>query len=303
MAIISHLPGKKSRNYPDAGVVIDEDVVKDLLDQIDDDVLKFKFNSTILDSRLLLQTVPGARATITVFMNSVRSVKEGTDSGMVTKAQAVLELKDALFHLRLGVVTQLKLIKNPPPSSFEESLDRDLKRGQLLTYEADKNTLQTRLNKNGVFTGYLPVLPLSNPPLDAAKLIKSGIPATGYAGYTILNKQFVAGISLDYIQAHTKSAPVTNVQKMISSDENAQEIIKEFRETVQARFRHLKLVEMTEPHGWWGAVWLWMASGAEYKLMHSCTISDRTVSTLKFRKWDFPFASASKPVTKGGEKS
>jgi hypothetical protein len=294
MAVITHLPGKKSRDEKDAGMVVDQDLVRDLLDQIDSDSLKSKYNSAISSARLLLQEIPGARSSITEFINTVRSVDEGTDAGAITKAQGTLELKDAIFHMRLGVVTQLDLINNPPATSFEESLQQDLSRDPLRAYDADKNKLQVALNKTGIFTGYLPILALSNPPLDAAKLVRRGIPASSFAGYTILNKQFVAGISLDYILAHNKAKgkkPTANVQHMLSNDKEAQAIIQEFRETVQARYKHLKLTEMTEPHAWWGAIWLWMSSSSEYKAMHACTINDTTASSLKFRKWDFPFAS------------
>lgn len=295
MAVISHLPGKRSRSDPDAGDVVNQDLVKDLLDQAGGDALKFKFNSAIAASRLLLQEIPGARASITVFINTVRSVDEGLNSGTILKPQASLELHDAIFHLRLGVVTQLDLINNPPPTSFEDALKNDLSRDPLRAYEADKNKLQMAINKTGIFAGYLPVLPLSNPPLDAAKLVKAGIPASSFAGYTILNKQFVAGVSLDYILAHARTKgkqnqPVT-VQHMLSGDKEAQAIITEFRETVQARYRSLKLTEMTEPHAWWGAIWLWMATPSEYRAMHACTINSTTVSSVKFRKWDFPFAA------------
>lgn len=292
MAVITHLPGKKSRDEADEGIVLDEGLVKDLLEQIEADSIRSKFNSVISSARLLLQEIGGAKASITKFINSVRSVHEGLNSGAITKAQVQLELKDALFFLRLGVVAQLDLIRNPPATSFEESLEKDLSRDPLKVYERDMNVVQTRLSKDGLFTGYVPVLPLSNPPLDAEKLQRAGIPATRYAGYTILNKQFVAGISLDYILAHTKSKIKPGSEgRLISGDKEAQAIIQEFRETVQARFRHLKLTEVTDPHAWWGGIWLWMASGSELKKMHSCTINETTVSALKFRKWDFPFTT------------
>lgn len=269
---------------------VDEDAVRDVLERIRSEILQGKFNLAIASCRALLTTLPGAKSSAIAFINTIRSAVEGMSSGAVTKAQAKADLLAGIEDLKDSVQAILDLVKNPPASSFEEALDQDLSRSPLRVYDDSMNQVQTRLTRDGVFTGYVPIIPISGPPLDPDKLNKAGIPAARFAGYCILKKQFVAGLSLDYIRAHSSLPGKNGVARRAKKEDSPEKIIQEFRETVLGRYRHLHLNEMAEPTSWWGGIWLWFAPSKEVALMHRCTISPVTVSSLKVSKWHFPFA-------------
>lgn len=270
-------------------ISVDEDHVSNLMSDLISAIKKCQLEVAKSTINLLVASIPGLKNSAMTLKNAIVSATEGLRDKATTKAVVIADLTEEYNLLQESLSKILDNLRNPAPTSFEEALQQDLDRTSLRVYDKDMNVVQTRLNKSGVFTGYVPVLPISGPPLDAAKLNRAGIPAERFAGYTILNKQFVAGISNDFVRANVQTVGKDGKKRESIREGDRQKILDEFVETVKARYKHLHMNLAADPHSWWDATWFWFLGSAEYRRMLSCTINDNTVQSLKVKKWSFPF--------------
>lgn len=266
---------------------LDFDKLNDTLELITQAAKKFQFKVAQGEMQALLTMYPGAKSALRVYNNTLTSISEGMTDGHLTRAGARSEVDMANTEFSAAIKKSIDTLSQP--SKYDpEVLYKDLSHDTLKVFDTNMNAVQVQLNKRGVFTGYVPVLPITQPPLDAGKLRSNGIVAENFAGYTILKKQFVAGITYDELKKLMPIQPGPGVSeaKVKAAEEEA---LKHFREVIEAKYRHLKLVQMGGTTGWWNAYWFWYATASEFKVLKSCTINSTTVQSLKIQNWSFPF--------------
>ena len=268
--------------------VVDFDQFNDTVSLATHAAGKFQFKVAQGHLQVLLNLFPGTRPALRVYNNTLTSINEGLRDQALTRAGALVEIKLANTKLESDLKKAMDSLSQP--SKFDpEKLYHDLSHESLKVYDKNMNEIQTKLNKTGMFTGYVPVLPLTQPPLNVDKLNRIGITADHFAGYTILKKQFVAGISRDQLikmRPKTKPGVIYTENQKKQLDEDA---VQTFRDIIERKYAHLKMTMMGEPTSWWEAVWLWYAPTSEFKALKSCTINEATVQSLKIKGWSFPF--------------
>jgi hypothetical protein len=223
--------------------------------------------------------LPGLKSSGRVLKNVILSVQEGLQEGIIKKKTAELDLKKALAEFLEILEDYIRSLYEDKPS-LDEVLMQRLPKNVLQPYVAKKDQLQKAIIKTGTFVGYTAVLPLVRPPLDVSKLKRNGISATPFAGYTILDKQFVAGISNDFIYESILPGKKSKEPSAALDD---------FREIILTKYKHLKIIEIAPPIGWYGATWFWMTTSKEVEIWKKCTINETSVSSIKANKWSFPF--------------
>lgn len=272
-------------------ISVDDEQISELLEELHGACKTMKTNLARQIVSRILTLLPGIRQSSTVLKNAITSAEEGIRDKSAKKSEIIEDLLEEYDTYEEGVKTVLHNLRNPTPTTFEEGLSQDLKRVSLDTYDKDKNQIQQTLLKTGIFTGYIAVLPISNVALDAKKLNRAGIPAESFAGYTILNRQFVAGISNDYIRERTvKKKREGKAPARLDKDKKAPaKILQEFHDLVVGKYRSLKLYQAAEPISWWDATWYWFIQPQMMETMRRCTIQDGPASRLIFTKWSFPY--------------
>lgn len=266
---------------------VDVDKINDLVSTLQKELKTMAFNNAVQTLGQIMTEMPGLRASIKVIKNTVLSIQEGLEDKVLTKKAALEELKAAFEEFAEGLQTILDELTHEKPA-LDEYLYQAIGTDPLKVFQGSMDKVQRSILKTGVFVGYLPILPLTGPPLDAIKLKKKGVPAQAFAGYTILEKQFVAGISLDYIRAHSTPADGTG-KKSKNKEASPEKILDEFRDVLKSKYGHLHMSELAPPISWWGAMWIWMATSKEVDVWKTCTINQTAVSSLKVSKWSFPF--------------
>lgn len=267
--------------------VLDRDSIKDTFDLATKAAEKFQFKVAQGHLQVLLNQFPGIKTALRNYNNTLTSISEGLKDGALTRAGALIEVRSAGVELESAMSKAMDTLSQPAKYD-PEVLYKDLSKDSLKVYDKNMNEVQTKLNRSGVFVGYVPILPLTTPALDHSKLKAAGIPADHFAGYTILKKEFVAGIHRDEINK-LLSEEITPSTSASKRKELEDEVIKHFQESVQAKYKHLKLVQMGELASWWESIWFWYAPASEFKLLKSCTIASATVQSLKIKNWSFPF--------------
>lgn len=232
-----------------------------------------RFNEAQADLSVILKYLPGFKAALRSISNNLISFKEGLETGDVTKKAYIEYLDDTQpdFTARLEEFIQDQY-KQVDPIGIG-----DLTRDSLKVYDKDMNQVQQKLLKNGLFAGYLPVIPITRPPLSVPKLERVGYSAEAYAGYTFVKKQLVLGISRNLLAQHT------------SAKFKIDDVFKEFQESFLKKHGKSKYVAVGQPLSWWEARWVWLISPDELNLFKKCTIVDGTASGLVVSKWSLPF--------------
>lgn len=266
---------------------LDFEKIDDMVSSIAQAATKFQFKVAQGEMQALLTALPGAKTPLKVMNNTLVSINEGMRDGHLTRKGAAHEIELAITQFKDSIQKLSDSLSQP--SKFDpEVLYKDLSKDTLKVYDKNMNQVQVQLNHSGMFTGYVPVIPITQPPLDMAKLKAAGIAADTFAGYTILKKQFVAGITLEQLHKMAPKAadPNTPREKAKKLEEEA---LQQFREVIESKYRNLKLVQMGGQIGWWNAYWFWFVNSSEFKLMKSCTINSTTVQSLPVKSWGFPF--------------
>ena len=264
--------------------VVDHDAVNDNLALAAKAALDLQFKTAQGYIKLLLTQIPGLRPALRTYNNTLTSITEGIADGALTRAGAKVECKQANDELETAVSKVLKGLTEPSPFD-PEALYKDLDTSTLKVYDTNMNQVQVQLNKHGIFTGYVPIVPVTKPSLDTAKLKAHGIAADNFAGYSILKKEFVAGITHDKLKL-LENAPDAKGKNKVISEKAA---IKEFEALVLSKYKGLHLELMAEPTGWWGAMWFWFGTKKEFEVLKHCTLSTGASESLKMIGWSFPF--------------
>lgn len=266
---------------------IDHDAIEDALALASTAAKKLQFKVAQGHAQVLLSLFPGLKTALRTYTNTLTSINEGLTDGALTKKGAVTEAEMANNVLREAVHKATDALSQPAKYD-PDVLYKDLSQETLKVYDENMNSIQTTLNKRGLFVGYAPVLPIMQPPLDATKLKRAGIPSESFAGYTILKKEFVAGITAEELKKLMSEQPGPGMSEA-KKKKLEEEALVHFREAVEAKYKHLKLTQMGNVAGWWGAYWFWYATSAEFKVLKACTINSTAVSSLKISRWNFPF--------------
>lgn len=270
---------------------VDLERTNDLIKSLEKEMKSLQFKLAVHSLQEILTEIPGLRSSAKVLKNSILSVEEGLNSGVIKKVAAQIDMGQAFDDFAKNYAKMTTEFSSKKPA-FDETLYQAVGHDQLKVYTGSMDKIQRAITKAGVFTGYTPVLPLTSPPLDATKLKRQGIASQTFAGYTILEKQFVAGISVDFINANVPKAealPNEKPTRKVKPTETPEKILSEFRDIILTRYAHLRLREMAQPMSWWGATWLWFATERELEIWKKCSINPTTVSSLKISKWGFPF--------------
>ena len=275
------LPQKASGN------AVNIELMYEILDEFKRALRNGVFNNAKALLLRMQTNMPGLKSSIQKFKNALTSIQEGVASEALSKAQAGLELKESLDEFEDNFRSFVSALSVDKPS-FDEELQSRLTPDSLKVFSKDKDSLQRALLKSGVYVGYAPVLALAGPPFNPGKLQHAGIPAESFAGYCILKKQFVAGISLDYINAHLDTT-VSGKKSKSKDTEQKSVLIDEFKEILTRRYRSLRLEDAAPPLSWYGAMWFWMVPASELQVWRDCTISPTKVGSVAIKKWSFPF--------------
>lgn len=267
---------------------VDYDEVIDNVDMATAAALKFQFKTAQGYLNILLNLLPSLKPALRVYKNALTSIAEGLADEAITKTQATKELEGENNKLKIAAMKATKDAESDKPRFGEQDLLKDLNRDSLKVYDTNMNQVQTHLNKHGIFAGYVPILPITQPALDTSKLKKAGIASDNFAGYSILKKEFVAGITSEAL--HKLIAAEKTIKTSPKSEAaRTDAALEEFKKIIEAKYKHLKLVQMGEVTGYWGAYWIWYAPASLFKTLKHCTMGISGGDSLKLRQWSFPF--------------
>lgn len=231
------------------------------------------------------------RDSLVVLFNTFTSLVDEVAADDITPAEAKTQLQKVAQKF-LVAVADLTEEKSRSDTSFET---RQLLNRQFLnrTVEA-RSQIQQALIKAGVFVGYAPIIPITQPNLMVDALTKKGIKARMYEGYPLLEKQLIAGITMERqgkVVDPTKSIPN---QKRISEKKRVEKNnmnFEAFVESVKAKFPTMKLVVVGPVNSWWSATWVWLVPEKEFDILRKATFGG---GAFKVMKWGFAFTGSGK---------
>lgn len=267
---------------------VDLEKINDLLISLRKESYAFQFKLAVHTLQEIITEIPGLKSSGKIYKNVLLSIEEGLNEKVLTKKRAQEDLSAGIADFT-NAYNELAKGFTQTKSAIDEVLYQAVGTDQLKVYEKNMDLVQKSIIKTGAFVGYVPILPLTGPPLDSNKLNRMGIAADKFAGYTILKKQFVAGISIDYLKDGTDITTV-DPKKRLAKGDSFDTIVGEFKEIILSKYAHLHLTEIAPHISWWGATWFWFSTNAELSIWKRCTINENEVSSLKVRKWSFPFA-------------
>jgi hypothetical protein len=272
----------------DTPVAFDESEAYELVEDLNRAAQRFEWKTIQPTLSRLLTMLPGMKKVIYKFKNTVTSVREGLESDTLMQKAAKEELADAYKELSFSIGIAIGELKRG--NDLPEKIANDLDTRTLKTYDKNMNAVQSRIQRDGTFAGYVPVLTITTPPLSVRKLNAKGILATNFADYPILNKQFVIGVSNDYVRGLMPAMKTQDKEKISKAFADTREqAIQEVVEIVSKKFSSMKLVQIAEPIYWWDATWIWMMNSKEMEMLKQCTIVDSKVLSFLIKKWSFPF--------------
>lgn len=275
MAIIrAHEMGVKQK----AATSINVEELQELFKDMNSDLRNGRLSSAQAVLKRMITVLPGLKKSANVLINTIVSVREGLASKEITKKTATEDLKSGIAEFQEALDAIIESV-DVSDSSEEQVIDDlpSLLKDQLTPYDSSANEIQVKLNKNGVFVGYAPVLPLCKPPLSKEALKKNAFPFKDFGGYLILEKQLVVGFSNDYIRQH------------LNKKDKEATLLEEMLDTVKAKYRNMKLVEVGGLSGWYGAKWYWLLPESQLRLLRKSTIAGPNSSSFSVSKWSFPF--------------
>lgn len=291
MAIFRPIPAKASQSS------VNDTLVRESLNDLEHTLRAQQFNN----ARATLSIIAGqlklaVRSYNVEMLNTLTSVEEGIASGDLTLNGAKRELRDAFQKYRLAVEKVLDALIIPTQEDEARSLEDVLKRSTetLLSFEKNRTAIKERIKSQGVVVTTAPVLVLSAPGLDVAKLKYNGFKSKSVEGYPVIEEQMVVGISVDVVLNRIpgrKFDEKTSQPLKPSTPEQRQEVKAEFLETVLTRFKNRKLIQLGNEVAYEGTSWFWLAPSDHVKLFKSCTTSPHTVNSLSIKSWGFPFSS------------
>jgi hypothetical protein len=276
---------------------VDEDAVRELLNDAGFAFKNQQFNVAKSTLALLLKKLPGLRSKNLALLNSLTSLQEGLSSQDFSQKEFMTSLREEFTAYRLAVESVLTELRDKPQD--ELTLDGLLshQNNPLTSFEETRDTLERKLlDGSGVVVAHAPVIPLSTPPLDPLKLKQNGFKVESFAGYPIIHGMLVAGISTERVLAEVERArsggkPSKDATPKPSTMQERQEVTDLFVGSVQAKYPNLKLIPVGGYHQWYEASWFLLLPQSHFKLLQKCTISPTPVQSLRFNKWSFPFSN------------
>lgn len=274
---------------------VNDTAVRESLRDLEHALRAQQFNN----ARAILSTIVGqlklaVRSHNIRILNTLTSVEEGTASGDLSVMGARNELKLAYLEYKTSVEAILESLVIPSQEDEKRSLTDVLNRSAetLLSFEKNRAAIRERIKESGVVVTSAPVLALAAPDLDVEKLKRVGFKAKSLEGYPVLQEQMVVGISVDVV---LKRIPGRKMEEdgtpsKPSTPEQRNEIKDEFLETVFARFKARKLIQLGKEVSYEGTSWYWLVPADHVKLFKSCTTSPHTVTSLSVKSWGFPFS-------------
>ncbi len=187
-------------------------LLENLQDQMIATVSRKEYTSvrnTLVALKLQGSAVKAAQIIFNKFVNVSNTLRVDE----ITRPSAIKMIKDLVKELEIALANQqlIEEIKEPKADGETSDLslgfnfDNEKVKELLETYDGSKTKLEADLIKNHKVIGYAPVLPLTKPGLMAENLNRVGIKASRVAGYTVLDKQLVVGISLDFLKSEVEN--------------------------------------------------------------------------------------------------
>jgi hypothetical protein len=273
-------------------VSVDDTAIKESLRDLEYALSQQQFDVAKATLRVILTAMPGIKSKNVAFLNALTSMREAVDTKEMTPREFSTELKSEFVAYRLSVLAMIEEVNTPSQKdelSLHDALDKS---GNALSkYEKSRDQIEKAILDTGFVVTYAPVMPISTPILDVARLTSNGFKSETFAGYPILHNQFVVGVSMDRIFQEVDEMLGTELKKVgkTPTEDQRQAVYDNILDSVKSRFPSQRLRPVGAPYHWYNAVWFWMLPESHYKLLKSCTISATTVESLNLKKWSFPF--------------
>jgi len=223
----------------------------------------------------LIREIPSLKRSCNVFINTLKSIREGMHSGALTGAEAKSEVAEGKQIFDQEIEKTLDDLEGSN-TKIDHEIPLDL--GQRLpAFEQSADQLQKKMAKTGLVLAYAPILPLVQPPFSADALKKLGFQFESISNYIVLHKQLVLGVSHDYVDKH--------MDKKLKKED----VLKDVVEVAIAKHANLNLTQVGGFSGWDGAYWAWLCPSRELTQLRKCTIAGPSATTFKVARWSFPF--------------
>lgn len=247
--------------------------VASILKDIKEAIGQMKLITAASYARTLSLLFPASKKIILNFQNSVKSISDGVQDSELTQRQLRdMAMKDFLtFEADINRMMADLVQKNDP-------LTLDVMRDQLTKFESGENEIKTHLIRNNFFVGYTTIVPITKPRFSTEALIRNGFQAEDFEYYALLGKQLVCGLKSEFIKKRMEASGMTAV-----------EVFDNFKETVQARYKGMTLMQLGKDIPWWDASWCWMIPSRHLNLLKKSTLSGGSNSNLNVQSWGFPF--------------
>lgn len=297
MAITRPIPPRKVVASIDASQI--EEILSDLLKEAKNMQLQV-MRASLSRMRTLL---PGVRDENRIVLNTVLSVEEGLASGEIGPQRARRDMVEAVENYATKVRAMIQSLVTP--SQEEEARQGELldlalhqARGKIQEFEKHRAEVMSQVKRSGIAVVTAPVLAITAPVLDVAKLKNNGFTATSLEGYPVLHKQTVLGLS---VEALHRLSGGDGLKEVKLSDGTSTRSLKperrdEIKEEVIATFlaKNPGFIQTGREHSMDGVSWFWFLPENHIKLMKRCTLSPTTVQSLTVKDWGFPFPGGSK---------
>lgn len=246
--------------------------VTNILRDIKDAIAQMKLVTAASYARSLSLIFPQAKKLIINFQNSVKSISDGMADSELTQRQLKDMAAKDYVKFEIGVNSLLADLQDK-----EEPLKKEITQDQLTKFESGENDIKTHLIRNDFFIGYTTIVPITKPRFSTEALIRNGFKAEDFEYYALLGKQLVCGLKSEYIKR--------NMEKGMT----ATDVFNEFKETVQARYKGMQLMQLGKDISWWDTSWCWLIPAKHLNLLKKSTLAGASNSNLNVQSWGFPF--------------
>lgn len=256
---------------------VDAELALDLLNNLKTSASKMMLQ-TVLSAASRLQTLmPVLKKPLVILRNTLDGVSSALEDGSIKQAAAKRMTAEAVAAFEDQVKLQLSMLSR----QSDQELKRELVVDSLNEYSVDLDSIKRKLINQPYFVGYTSVLPVVTPFLSMQALTDSGFQAELYHGYTILKKQFVAGLSTDYIRKRLESE---SDRKLTADD-----VYNEFIDLIKAKHRGLNLVSLGNTVSVENCAFTWLMPDRQLRVLRTCTSAGRGSKNLNIKSWGFPF--------------
>lgn len=218
---------------------------------------------------------------VNILLNSTQTLFEGLQSGDADLDDAVELGRD--FRGTVALIESFKDAEDKAKSKEELQKDKDWGRDGLIkmTEESDpvirkysiwKNDLPTNLFSKPFVIKRMPIIPLSDPPLNFEKLKKTKISTDHISYYPILLNQPLLGLNFNWIMKEFRGKTDRAVKYVLDAAKD--KFQKDYHPT-----------GLPVHHG--KVVWIWIPSDKDVRHIQAAS----PVGRVNVKKWGFPFQS------------